>query len=42
MGMNTSALIAASIIGGTPLFNAAFIKGNEIDHINIALKTVKM
>ena len=41
IGMNTSALIAASIIGGTPLFNAVFIKGNEIDQIKIALKTVR-
>jgi hypothetical protein len=40
MGINTIALIAASVIGGTPLSNTILISGNEKDHIKTADMTM--
>jgi hypothetical protein len=40
MGIKTIDLIAARVIGGTPLSNTIFINGNEKDHIKIAERTI--
>ena len=40
IGMKTVDLIAARVIGGTPLFNTILISGKEKDHINTAESTM--
>ena len=40
IGIKTIALIAARVMGGTPLSNTILMSGNEKDHIKIADRTI--
>jgi hypothetical protein len=40
IGIKTIVLIAARVIGGTPLSKADLMSGNEKDHIRIAHSTI--